>query len=137
MTVTFPDVAVAAAATLVIVAERPLTVTTALAVSDATSVGYTADGSAVADATTVRVSAPATVPDTKVPVSVAVAVSPVRTDAVAEEIDSVSACVAACEGATDRTPRPKAATATSATRLIVVDMCFLSIVDPRTIRRSA
>jgi hypothetical protein len=45
----------------------------------------------------------------------------------------------ACEGATDRTPRPKVATATSATRLkvVFVDMCFLSIVDPRTFRRSA
>jgi hypothetical protein len=36
---------------------------------------------------------------------------------------------AALEGATDNIPRPKAATATSAMRLIVVfvDICFLSI----------
>jgi hypothetical protein len=46
---------------------------------------------------------------------------------------------AACDGTTERTPKPNAATATSAMRLnvVFVDMCFLSIVDPRTIRRSA
>ena len=75
--------------------------------------------------------------DKNVPVNVAVAVSPVRIAAVVAEIESVSACGTACDGATERTPRPNAATAISATRLIVVDICFLSIVDPRTIRRSA
>ena len=45
----------------------------------------------------------------------------------------------ACDGTTDITPRPKAATATSATRLnvVFVDICFLSIVELRTIRGSA
>jgi hypothetical protein len=45
----------------------------------------------------------------------------------------------ACDGTTERTPKPNAATATSAMRLnvVFVDICFLSIVDPRTIRRSA
>ena len=52
---------------------------------------------------------------------------------------SVSPIGAALEGADARTPRPKAATATSAMRLklVFVDICFLSIVDPRTIRGSA
>ena len=46
---------------------------------------------------------------------------------------------AAFDGATERTPRPKAATATSAMRLnvVFVDICFLSIVELRTIRGSA
>jgi hypothetical protein len=59
-------------------------------------------------------------------------------EAVTEGV-SVTETGAACEGATDRTPRPKAATATSAMRLnvVFVDICFLSIVDLRTIRRSA
>jgi hypothetical protein len=52
---------------------------------------------------------------------------------------NVTAVAAACDGATERTPRPNAATATSATRLkvVFVDMFFLSLVDPRTIRGSA
>jgi hypothetical protein len=43
------------------------------------------------------------------------------------------------EGATERTPRPNAATATSAMRLnvVFVDICFLSIVDLRNFRKSA
>ena len=43
------------------------------------------------------------------------------------------------DGATERTPRPNAATATSAMRLnvVFVDICFLSIVELRTIRSSA
>ena len=43
------------------------------------------------------------------------------------------------DGATERTPRPNAATATSAMRLnvVFVDICFLSIVDLRNFRRSA
>jgi hypothetical protein len=68
---------------------------------------------------------------------VAVEVSAVVIVAVAAESVSESAAIAACEGATERTPRPKAATATSATRLIVVDICFLSKVELRTIRISA
>ena len=47
---------------------------------------------------------------------------------------------AAKAGATEvKTPRPKAATATSAMRLkvVFVDICFLSIVDSRTIPDSA
>ncbi len=46
---------------------------------------------------------------------------------------------AAFDGATERTPRPKAATATSAIRLkvVFVDIYFLSIVELRTIRGSA
>jgi hypothetical protein len=45
----------------------------------------------------------------------------------------------ACEGATESIPKPKAATVTSAMRLkvVFVDICFLSVVDPRTIRSSA
>jgi hypothetical protein len=52
---------------------------------------------------------------------------------------NVSEPTAALEGATERTPRPKAATVTSARRLkvVFVDICFLSIVDPRNFRRSA
>jgi hypothetical protein len=72
-------------------------------------------------------------------VALTVTAVPTVVEAVAAERASVSACTAAFEGATERTPRPKAATATSATRLkvVFVDICFLSIVDPRTIRRSA
>jgi cytoskeletal protein RodZ len=70
---------------------------------------------------------------------VAVDVSAVVCAAVAEETTKESAFTTALEGAIERTPRPKAATATSATRLkvVFVDMCFLSIVDPRNFRRSA
>jgi hypothetical protein len=52
---------------------------------------------------------------------------------------TVSAETVAEEGATERTPRPNAATATSATRLnvVFVDISFLSIVELRTIRGSA
>jgi hypothetical protein len=59
-------------------------------------------------------------------------------EAVTEGV-SVTETGAACEGATESTPRPKAATATSATRLnvVFVDICFLSIVDLRNFRRSA
>jgi len=59
--------------------------------------------------------------------------------AVPSTADEVRLITVACDGATERTPRPKAATATCATRLnvVFVDICFLSIVDPREIRRSA
>jgi hypothetical protein len=52
---------------------------------------------------------------------------------------SVSAFEVACEGTTDITPKPNAATVTSAMRLkvVFVDICFLSIVELRTIRSSA
>jgi hypothetical protein len=52
---------------------------------------------------------------------------------------TVNADTVADDGTTERTPKPNAATATSAIRLnvVFVDICFLSIVDPRTIRRSA
>ena len=45
----------------------------------------------------------------------------------------------AFEGETERTPKPNAATVSSAMRLkvVFVDMCFLSLVDPRTVRSSA
>jgi len=54
-------------------------------------------------------------------------------------VTAVVVVVAEAGGATDRIPRPNAATDTSAMRLNVdfVDMCFLSIVDPRTVRSSA
>ena len=52
----------------------------------------------------------------------------VADDAVAPSV-IMSAEFAAFEGATDITPKPNAATATSATRLkvVFVDICFLSI----------
>jgi hypothetical protein len=52
---------------------------------------------------------------------------------------TVRPATVADEGATERTPRPNAATATSAMRLnvVFVDICFLSIVDLRNFRRSA
>jgi hypothetical protein len=62
----------------------------------------------------------------------------VAADAVAPSVIA-SAELAACEGATDITPKPNAATVTSAMRLkvVFVDICFLSIVDSRTIPDSA
>ena len=68
-----------------------------------------------------------------------VAVSEVVIAAVVAEGVRVTEIGSACDGTTDRTPRPNAATATSAMRLnvVFVDICFLSIVDPRTIRGSA
>ena len=70
---------------------------------------------------------------------VAVAVSAVVCEAVVAESVSESALIVAVEGTTDITPKPNAATVTSAMRLkvVFVDICFLSIVDLRTIRRSA
>jgi hypothetical protein len=52
---------------------------------------------------------------------------------------TVNPITVACDGATEITPRPNAATATSAMRLnvVFVDICFLSIVDLRNFRRSA
>jgi hypothetical protein len=47
--------------------------------------------------------------------------------------------VAADEGATESIPKPNAETATSAMRLrvVFVDICFLSLVDPRAFPESA
>jgi hypothetical protein len=61
---------------------------------------------------------------------VAVYVSAVVCDAVADDKVTESALIAAFEGTELSTPRPNAATATSAMRLkfVVVDICFLSIV---------
>jgi hypothetical protein len=60
----------------------------------------------------------------------AVDVSVVVCPAVVADKVSVSAFDTACVGTELSTPRPKAATATSAMRLkfVVVDICFLSIV---------
>jgi len=59
-------------------------------------------------------------------------------EAVAEGVRDTE-IASACEGVTLITPRPKAATATSAMRLnvVFVDICFLSIVELWTIRSSA
>jgi hypothetical protein len=56
----------------------------------------------------------------------------------AESVD-VKPAAAAFDGATDITPKPNAATVTSAMRLkvVFVDICFLSIVDSETIPDSA
>jgi len=86
----------------------------------------------------VSVAAPAryarvTVADVEVDDSVVVC------DAVVADKVRVSALDVADEGTTDITPKPNAATVTSAMRLkvVFVDICFLSIVDLRTIRSSA
>jgi len=61
----------------------------------------------------------------------------VESDNARDEVPSVAVTVkpltAACEGTELRTPRPKAATATSAMRLkfVFVDICFLSLVVTR------
>jgi hypothetical protein len=61
---------------------------------------------------------------------VAVYVSAVVCVAVVADKASRSELITACDGTELSTPRPKAATATSAMRLkfVVVDICFLSIV---------
>jgi len=67
-----------------------------------------------------------------------VAVSPTRTEGkVPTETDERVG--AAFTGTIDKRPKPNAETATSAIRLSVVfiDICFLSIVDPRTFLGSA
>jgi hypothetical protein len=53
--------------------------------------------------------------------------------------EAVKVLAAAFAGTTDRSPKPIAETATSALRLIVVfvDICFLSLVDPRAFPESA
>jgi hypothetical protein len=66
---------------------------------------------------------------TKLCVKTAVAVSPNVIESVAESIVRVFATTDAFDGTTESIPKPIAATATSAMRLIdvVVDICFLSI----------
>jgi len=70
----------------------------------------------------------------KVTVITAVAVSPAVTEAVAAEIAIVGPEITADEGPEARTPNPRAATTASAMRLKVVllDICFLSIVVTET-----
>jgi len=77
------------------------------------------------------------IPDT---VWVTVAAVPILTEVEAvATVDAKPAGAAAFDGATDITPKPNAATVTSAMRLkvVFVDICFLSIVDSRTIPDSA
>jgi hypothetical protein len=68
--------------------------------------------------------------DTVTTADVAVYVSAFVCDAVAEDRVTLSELIIACDGTELSTPRPNAATATSAMRLkfVVVDICFLSIV---------
>jgi hypothetical protein len=68
-----------------------------------------------------------------------VAVSPTLIAEVVADGFTEIAIAVALDGATESNPRPKVATATSATRLnvVFVDICFLSIVDLRNFRRSA
>jgi hypothetical protein len=56
-------------------------------------------------------------------------IRPVAGAAIVTAVTSAMSPSAALEGATDNIPKPKAATATSATRLkvVFVDICFLSI----------
>jgi len=59
---------------------------------------------------------------------------PTRTGPTVPTVNDVALAEAALAGATEvRTPKPKAATATSATRLkvVFVDICFLSISRSR------
>jgi hypothetical protein len=67
-------------------------------------------------------------------VTVRVTESPGLIDVALADTVKVSSVTAADEGATERTPRPNAATATSAIRLkvVFVDILFLSVVVKRT-----
>jgi hypothetical protein len=84
----------------------------------------------------VIVSAVVKIPDT---VWVTVAAVPILTEVEAVATVDAKPAGAAFDGATDITPKPNAATVTSAMRLkvVFVDICFLSIVDSRTIPDSA
>jgi hypothetical protein len=118
----------------------------AIAVSTAVSVGaiipardafVAPTGHEVRATVVVVVSPTAKIPDV---VTVVVAAVPCTTAAVAaDSVVDTPAGAAAFEGATDITPKPNAATVTSAMRLkvVFVDICFLSIVDSRTIPDSA
>jgi hypothetical protein len=80
------------------------------------------------------------VPKRPAVVSVVVAAVPIFTvELAAESVDVNPPGAAAFDGATDITPKPNAATVTSAMRLkvVFVDICFLSIVDSETIPDSA
>jgi len=75
-----------------------------------------------------------------VTVNVVEAFVPILTvEVAAESADVRPVGAAAFDGATDITPKPNAATVTSAMRLkvVFVDICFLSIVDSKTIPDSA
>jgi hypothetical protein len=77
----------------------------------------------------ILIEAPVPVPESELTASVAVplrGVAPLVTVNVTPE-------TAAVDGTEERTPRPNAATATSAMRLkfVVVDICFLSLVVTR------
>ena len=124
------------------VATRPDTDADAVVVSETAKTGRAVlpAGPLTREAVTVIVSVPADPKNERVATAEpAVAVSVVCCAAVADEIVRLSICCTADDGATERTPRPNPATATSAMRLNVVfeDMFFLSVVDPRTIRSSA
>jgi len=92
------------------------------------------DGAEVTRARTVTES-PIAVPDGNEKVTVTEPATPARKLAAEPNETAVGVCgAAAVAGATeDKTPRPKAATATSATRLkvVFVDICFLSISRAR------
>jgi hypothetical protein len=66
-------------------------------------------------------------------------VTPARNGACAFTVTAVASCEPAYADTVDIKPRPNAETATSAMRLrvVFVDICFLSIVDPRTFPGSA
>jgi hypothetical protein len=93
----------------------------------------------VARATVEVAVSPEATPKNPAVVRVVEAFSPKATVVVAAESVKVGLRTAALEGATDITPKPNAATVTSAMRLkvVFVDICFLSIVDSRTIPDSA
>ena len=93
----------------------------------------------VARATVEVAVSPVATPKNPAVVRVVEAFSPKDTVVVAAESVKVGLRTAALEGATDITPKPNAATVTSAMRLkvVFVDICFLSIVDSRTIPDSA
>jgi hypothetical protein len=78
----------------------------------------------------VRESCAAPKNETVATAEVAVYVSAVFWAAVADDSVTASELIVACDGTELSTPRPNAATATSAMRLkfVVVDICFLSIV---------
>ena len=92
------------------------------------------DGADVTRARTV-IESPIAVPDGNAKVTVTEPSTPARKLAAEPNEMAVGVCgLAAVAGATeDKTPRPKAATATSATRLkvVFVDICFLSISRSR------
>jgi hypothetical protein len=96
-----------------------------------------AAGHDVSATETVTVSPVPKIPDV---VTVVEALVPIFTEELAAESAEVKpAGASAFDGAVASTPKPNAATVTSAMRLkvVFVDICFLSIVDSRTIPDSA